>query len=202
MSKKIKALVFDLGNTLVKIEYEPLIMILNLDDKYNEIEIYNSLAEPAQEFEKGVINPESFYRVVEKELKLGVSFEKFKIAWCSVATDCVDGMERLLKILKAKYPIYLLSNTNELHFEYMMKKFPVLNCMKDFFLSYEIGVMKPNIEIYRFMLKNMMLDPSEIIFIDDKEENVTNAKQLGIDAVRFTTADELIRVFKKKNIME
>jgi glucose-1-phosphatase len=202
MSKKIKVVVFDLGNTLVRIEYKPLIVNLNLDGRYNEIEFFKFLEKPAQKFEKGKINAESFYQVVEKKLKLGVNFEKFKLAWCSVATEYVDGMDRLLKILNIKYPLYILSNTNELHFGYIMEKFPFLNCMKDFFLSYEIGSMKPNVEIYRYMLKNLTLDPSEIIFIDDKEENVTSAKQLGIDAVRFTTADELIRVFKMKNIME
>lgn len=202
MSKKIKAVVFDLGNTLVRIEYKPLIVNLNLDGRYNEIELFKFLEKPAQKFEKGEINAESFYQVVEKKLKLGVNFEKFMLSWCSVATEYVDGMDRLLKILNIKYPLYILSNTNELHFGYIMEKFPVLNCMKDFFLSYEIGAMKPNVEIYRYMLKNLTLDPSEIIFIDDKEENVTSAKQLGIDAVRFTTADELIRVFKMKNIME
>jgi HAD superfamily hydrolase (TIGR01509 family) len=202
VSKKIKAIVFDLGKTLVKIEYKPLITNLSLDGRYNEIELFKFLEGPAQEFEKGEINSESFYRVVEKELKLGISLEKFKFAWCSVATEYVDGMERLLKILNAKYPIYMLSNTNELHFEYIMRKFPVLNCMRDFFLSYEIGVMKPSDEIYLYMLKTLRLNSSEVILIDDKEENVTSAERLGIDAVRFTTADELIRVFKKKNIME
>jgi HAD superfamily hydrolase (TIGR01549 family) len=202
MNKKIKAIVFDLGNTLVKIEYKPLIMNLNLDGRYNEIELYKFFEEPAQKFEKGEIDSESFYHIVKKELKLGVNFEKFKLAWCSVATEYVDGMDRLLKILNTKYPLYILSNTNELHFDCIMKKFPVLNCMKDFFLSYEIGAMKPNIEIYRYLLKNLTVDASEIIFIDDKEENVTSAKRLGIDAIRFTTTDELIRSFKKINIME
>lgn len=202
MSKQIKAIVFDLGNTLIKIDYKPFLVNTGLDGKFNEMEIYNLLEELTQKYEKGKIDSRSFYSIVNKELRLDVTYEKFALAWCSVATDLIIGMDTLIQEMSNKYPLYLLSNTNELHFEYILKIFPQLKIFNKYFLSYNVGAMKPDVEIYKYMLENMPFKASEILFVDDKEINTATATLLGIDAVRFSSSHELINILKMKNILE
>jgi putative hydrolase of the HAD superfamily len=202
MSKEIKAIVFDLGNTLVDIDYKLFLVNTGLDGKFNELEIFNILTESTQKYEKGEIYSKFFYSIVTKELNLAITFEKFALSWCSVATDFVIGMDDLIQKLNLKYPLYLLSNTNELHFDYILKKFSQLKYFNKYFLSYKIGTMKPDVEIYKYMLKNIPFKASEILFIDDKEINIESAKLLGIDAVYFASSHDLINSLKMKNILE
>jgi putative hydrolase of the HAD superfamily len=202
MSKQIKAIVLDLGNTLIQIDYKPFLVNTGLDGKFNEMEIYNLLEEPTQKYEKGKIDSTSFYSIVNKELKLSVTYKNFVLSWCSVATDFVIGMDELIQELSIKYPLYLLSNTNELHFKYILKIFSQLKIFNKYFLSYKIGAMKPDVEIYKYMLVNMPFKAPEILFIDDKEINIESAKLLGIDAVHFTSTHDLSNILKIKNILE
>lgn len=202
MNEKIKGIVFDLGSTLIKIDYKPLLKNLGLDGKYSEQDIYNLLEHPAQKYESGKISTEMFIENAIQALQVDVNFDRFKHAWCSVATEYVNGMDGLIKILHAKFPLYLLSNTNELHFEYILKIFPGLKIFNKYFLSYKTGTMKPEIEIYKYMLENIPFKASEILFVDDKEINIESAARLGIDAVHFSSSHDLINDLKMKNILE
>ncbi|MBU1299651.1 MAG: HAD family phosphatase [Bacteroidetes bacterium] len=199
---KTKAIVFDLGNTLVTIDYKPFLINMGIDGKFSEEEIYHFLAEPTQKYECGKLDTENFYLIVKQQLKTDVDFDRFKLAWCSVATGSIDGIQDLITLLKTKYPLYLLSNTNELHFDYILSNFPVLNDFRKYFLSYQIGLMKPEIEIYIHMLNELNLKPEEIFFIDDKKINIERASRLGIDAHLFSNTGMLIQSLKSKNILE
>lgn len=202
MRKQVKAIVFDLGNTLIHIDYKPFLVNTGLDGKFNEMEIYNLLEEPTQKYEKGKIDSKSFYSIVNKELKFGITYKNFALSWCSVATDFIIGMDDLIQKLSLKFPIYLLSNTNELHFDYILKNFSQLKFFNKYFLSYKIGAMKPDVEIYKYMLVNIPFKASEILFVDDKEINTTTATLLGIDTVHFSSSHDLINILKMKNILE
>lgn len=201
MDKTIKAIVFDLGNTLVKIDYLPFLINMGIDSKFTEDEIYEFLAEPTREYESGKIDAESMYRIVNQRLGTNVDFEQFKFAWCSVATNCIDGMDSLIVTIRQDYPIYLLSNTNEIHFEYIIKKFPLIKNFKEYYLSYKIGYLKPDIEIYTHLLEQLNLSPSEIVFIDDKNLNVLKAQELGIKAHKFLNSENLIKYLKSLKVM-
>ncbi len=199
---KIKAVVFDLGNTLVTIDYQPFLIHTKLEKQFSELEINNLLSVPTQRYESGKLDTQSFYLIVKKQLRLEIDFEKFKLAWCSVATSNIIGIQDLINQLKTKYPLYLLSNTNELHFDYILKNFPVLKEFRKYFLSYQIGTMKPEVGIYMHMLNELNLKPEEIFFIDDKKINIESANQLRIETHLFTNTDKLIQSLKSKNILE
>lgn len=199
---KIKAIVFDLGNTLITIDYKPFLIYTELDGKFTEQEIYNLLDGPTRQYESGKLDTQTFYLIVRKQLRLEIDFEKFRQAWCSVATSNIEGIQNLITLLKTKYPLYLLSNTNELHFDYILKNFPVLNDFRKYFLSYQIGSMKPETGIYMHMLNELNLLPEEIFFIDDKEINTERANQLGINTHLFTNTNKLIQSLKSKKILE
>lgn len=198
---KVKAIIFDLGNTLVKIEYKQFLINLGIDDKFNEIEIFHELEEPTVKYERGAVDSKHFYKAVNKMLSLDIGFKRFSQAWCSVATELIPGMEKIIIELNKIYPLYLLSNTNKLHYDYIVNRFPILKIMRGKFLSYEIGSIKPELLIYQHMLNNIPFKSGEIIFIDDKEINIESAEQLNINAIHFSVKGELVKMLKKKNIL-
>jgi glucose-1-phosphatase len=202
MNEKIRAVVFDLGNTLIKIDFKPFLMNLGLYGKYSEQDIYKLLETPTQKYESGKITSEMFFEDAARELNLDISFDRFKHAWCSVATEFVEGMEELLKEINRKKILYLLSNTNELHFHYIMDNFPQLKCFKNFFLSYQTESMKPDPVIYRHMLEHVSETSAELLFIDDRQINIEAALQVGIDSIHFIGYIDLMSKLNSKNILE
>jgi|WetSurMetagenome_2_1015567.scaffolds.fasta_scaffold527644_2 glucose-1-phosphatase len=202
MKKKIKAIVFDLGDTLIKIDHLSLLKNAGLEGRFIERQVFNLLEGPAQMYEKGEINSRTFFSLFKEKTETDLSFEKFKYAWCSVATGIIEGMDELLSKLKNKLPLFLLSNTNELHFNYIKTEFAIMDSFDKFFLSYKIGSVKPDPIIYKHVLKNLRMNPSDLFFIDDKLQNVLAAKKEGIEAVHFKTLKDLLQGFDKYKIME
>lgn len=200
MSKKIKTIIFDLGNVLVKVDYNFFLKNTGLDGEYTENEIYEILAEPAILYEKGLINSIEFYKRATQILSLNMNYERFYFAWCSVLSEQVEGMENILKDLYKTYPLYLLSNTNEAHLNHVKNNFQFLEYFKECFLSYKIGSMKPERQIYEYVLRHINFLPEEILYIDDKPLNVLTAKELGISSYHFINTQDLNN-FLKSNLM-
>ena len=94
----------------------------------------------------------------------------------------------------------LLSNTNDIHFRFIRKHYPVLRHFDDFVLSYEVGVMKPDAGIYAEALRRAGVPPSECFFVDDKQVNVDAARKAGIDAVRFEGRERLESQLSERGI--
>lgn len=199
---KVEAIIFDLGNVLVKIDYQKFLENLSLNGKYTEIEIYNLLAEPAILYEKGIINSKTFYEKSIEKIALSIDYKHFYYAWCSVVSELVDGIDKVVDKLNKKFPLYLLSNTNEAHMKYIQDNFKILKYFKEYFLSYKIGSMKPEKEIYEYMLGKLNFKPEELFYIDDKLENVKAAQEFGIHSYNFINSNELIKHLQSINLME
>ncbi len=198
--KVIKAILFDLGNVLIDIDFQQFIINTRLDNLLSGEEIFKKIESSAVKYEKGEISTYSFYKVFSEEFNLEIDFNKFKDAWCSVAKKYVDQMDKLIYSLSLRYPLFLLSNSNELHFRYIKENFPVLNYFKEYFLSYKIGHMKPEKEIYLTVLNKTGLSSDEIIFIDDKIVNIESAQVLGMDTIHFNGSGNLENLLRAKNI--
>ncbi len=197
----IKAIVFDLGNVLVNIDYKPFLVHTGLNGKFSEEKVYKLLENPAIAYESGKLSSHEFYNETMRTLQINIDYKKFVHAWCSVATGLVENIGEVVSALARKYPLYLLSNTNELHLHYIKKNFPILENFQRLFLSYKIGVMKPDDEIFRFMLDELEMEPEEIFFTDDKLSNVESAIALGIDAVHFQSTTDFVKVLNEKHIL-
>lgn len=198
----IQTIIFDLGNVLIKIDYTRFLKNLSLDGRYNEKEIYNLLVEPTSLYEKGIIDSRTFYEKAINKISINVDYEYFYNAWCSVASEVVEGMEEIVEKLNNVYPLYLLSNTNEAHLEYILDKFRILKYFREMFLSYKIGSMKPEQKIYKVMLEKLNVNPKEILYIDDKLENLEAAKEFGIISYKFINSLELNKYLKFIKLME
>ena len=91
------------------------------------------------------------------------------------------------------YSLVLGSNTDRIHFPYSVQNFPALKNFERCFLSYEMGLVKPNPEFFLRILEDLSVSPESCLFIDDRPENVDSAQEVDITALRFQGNQELRR---------
>ena len=109
---------------------------------------------------------------------------------------------RFMTRLKSKYKLYLLSNTNHIHWEYYDQYFqdhfdyPSINTFfTHCWYSYLMGVRKPDPEIYKMVLREGQFNPAEVAFIDDLQDNVDAARALGIQGIHLPEGREFMELF-------
>ena len=198
---KIKAILFDLGNVLLNFDAKKAAWQFARRCKVplTKIWLYFFTSPMEKAYTRGKISSRQFYRYACQALKLPVDYETFKTYWNNIFWENA-GMEDLLVRLKKRYPLYLISNTNAMHFDYILKNFKMLKHFTKTFPSHVVGYRKPEPQIYQKVLKAIRLEPGETLFIDDVKKFVVGAKKAGMNAIRFKNKKQLIREFKKYNI--
>jgi putative hydrolase of the HAD superfamily len=188
----IKLITFDLGNVLVKVDHMEfcrrlaVLTPLDSEDVFNYV--FNGSLEP--EYDTGKITSKEFYENIITQFNVDVEFETFARWWNSLFS-LMPGMEEVVIKLAKNYPLFLLSNTNALHFDYIVNNYPVLKHFTEFVLSYKVGSRKPEQAIYQYLIRRSGMLPEQILFIDDKMPFVTSAREQGIQAWQFTGCEDL-----------
>ncbi len=193
----IKNIILDMGNVLL--DYNPNVILDRVCENTDEKKvIFNELFQGPEwimgDYGK-ITNSERFDRVKERlpaELhhKLKQCVEEWDI--CMVP---IDGAQEFCRRVKAQgYSIYVLSNACSKFYEYFPKHYDL-----DFFdgivVSSDVHIIKPDIEIYKYLLDKYSLNAEECLFIDDREENVNGARMAGMNAVKFDNNYEQIKKY-------
>ncbi|MCT4604009.1 MAG: HAD family phosphatase [Marinifilum sp.] len=138
--------------------------------------------------EKGLISPEQFRSEIRKHISNGVSDAEIDYAWNSMLLDLPYERLELLNRLEKNHKIYLLSNTNIIHWESYMNMIKDVHgvCLSDFFVkdyySHNMGLRKPDTKIYTEVLKAEGLKANETLFVDDMLANAEAARSVGMIA--------------------
>ncbi len=187
-SKGIKNLLIDFGGVLINldrprcIENFKTLGLPNVDELLN---IYHQQGIFMQQ-EKGLITPVEFRNSIREMMGKVVTDRQIDAAWNSFLVDIPTYKLDLLLKLREKYVVYLLSNTNEIHWKWACKNafpyrgFRVEDYFEKIYLSFEMKMVKPDPEIFSAVLKDADIDPKETFFIDDSESNCRVAETLGI----------------------
>lgn len=189
----IKAILFDLGNVIVPFDFKRAYAKIGPLCNYPVTEISPRLrsTDLVQRFESGRIAAEPFVRELCKLLGLKMSYGEFCDLSTSVFFEDTLVPESLIAGLRGRYRLLVLSNTNPIHFSMLKAQYPVLKHFDDFVLSYQVGALKPDAEIYREAIQRAGCRPEECFFIDDLAVNVDAARDNGMDAVQFLSAKQL-----------
>jgi putative hydrolase of the HAD superfamily len=147
-------------------------------------------------FDKGELTPHEFYRRVIETFKADIEYEKFFSIYNDVFSLNPEVLN-ILKKLKGRYRLVLLSNTDVMRYGFIKKRFPEILIFDDYVLSYEVGAMKPDPQIYRVALKRARAKPEECVFIDDIKENVDAAIGLGIRGIIMEPQTDLRAALKE-----
>ncbi len=200
-NSKIKAVIFDLGNVLVNYDVEKAARRFSAASGLTTREIWKRffLSRFEQAFTRGEISTREFHRTACKTLGVSIPLATFRHYWNDIFWEN-PGMDRLLSRLKKHYPLYLISNTNALHFNHIKKHFKLLRHFKRKFPSHEVGARKPDLRIYRRVLKKIGLRPEETVFIDDMKSFIRGARKAGMRAIHFKGRPALLKALRKLGI--
>jgi glucose-1-phosphatase len=186
----IQNIIFDWGGVITNIDHDISINAfkkLGLDNFHEHFShsIQNQLF---QNFETGNITAREMRGELQKYLNGKVTDSDIDEAWCALLLDTPETNLQILKNLGKQYHLYLLSNTNEIHANYYNKKlktdyninFPAL--FEKVYYSHTVGLRKPGIPIFEYVVNNAGIKPGETLFIDDTEKNIDTASKLGFHA--------------------
>ncbi len=188
-NQTIDAIIFDLGGVILNIDYQlPVKAFKKLGiENFNELFSQASQGNLFNDYETGNISSYDFVNEIKKYLPQNTSDVAIINAWNSILLDLPE--ERLFSLEKAaeNHRIFLLSNTNALHIEsfnqYLLNNLQ-LPSLEPFFetlyLSYEVGLRKPDLRIFEYVLQDAGLVPERTLFIDDSIQHIQAASELGI----------------------
>jgi putative hydrolase of the HAD superfamily len=158
-----------------------------------------------REFGRGRINSQEFYRKLCAKLKIKIDFSEFRLAWCDIFLPNAPVIDLMRKFRKLRYRICLLSNIDELHWEWIRSYFGSCIDFLDYaYLSFNLGCLKPEDEIFVKVLNDCRQKNrnARIVFIDDLENNVIAAEKCGIPAIKYVVGRdrELVEKLEKMGI--
>jgi len=199
-TQTLEAVFFDLGRVIVDFDYMPAVKNLLASCRPGHVPdlqvlskwLFDPLHGANRAFDTGRLTSEEFYSKLCRDLSYRGSYEEFRALWNGIFTTKPD-VEEIIRGVAGRARLFLISNTNPLHFEYITRHYDILNHFEEFFLSYRIGVCKPERKIFLTALESTGVDASHSIFIDDIPIHVEAAETLGFQGSHFTSAEKLRR---------
>lgn len=186
----IKNIIFDFGQVLLNINPElSAKAFIGLGIKEG-VDFWGSRSssETLINLEKGIITPGEFRQSVLDKLVAGITPQQVDDAWNALLLDFPFSRVVKLRELGKSFRLFLLSNSNQIHYECYMDRFEkefgfgLGELFEKLWFSHQIGLVKPDPEIFRYVLNNGRLKPEETLFIDDTLVHVEAARSVGINA--------------------
>jgi glucose-1-phosphatase len=199
---KIQALLFDLGKVLINFNFEIGVKALHECCSISRDEFEAILLDKVmvRRYESGQISTEEFHSHLCETATLNMTLSQFCDTWSSVFLPDPLVSEELLKNLKRRYPLILVSNTNEAHVEFIRERYRVFDHFDHLILSYEVGSLKPDSKIFEHAIAAAGRPADSLFFTDDREENVVAARQLGLNAHQFVSETKLVEALREVGV--
>ncbi|MCK9572903.1 MAG: HAD hydrolase-like protein [Candidatus Omnitrophica bacterium] len=203
MDNAMKCFAFDLGKVLFDFDYAIALKKIKSDIKIPTHRIihelfYNNFA---QDFEKGLMGAHEFYKKFCNAFNCSLSYWQFTDAWCNIFSLNRE-VAAFVKKISGFYPIYLISNINELHFDYLQNNYPeVFSVFNGLILSYKVKSIKPEKRIYEALKEKSGCNYENIFYIDDRKEFIEEARRFDIKCINFVGLTELKASLKAYGIV-
>jgi HAD superfamily hydrolase (TIGR01549 family) len=183
---QFNAVFLDVGGVILQIDWNRPFEFVGIMDPRRRQELIESFVgwKHFHLFERGQITADEFFSGFNA--KWGVTRDNgtWKQAWESLIVGEIAGVGEIFDELKGKFPIYALSNTNVVHYQFQFPRYPILKRFDRFFTSFELAARKPDAEIYLAAARAAGVHPNQCLFVDDSLENVEAARRVGFTAER------------------
>jgi len=194
----IEVILYDLGNVILPFNHYQIAEKLSGFCQKKELgdpqRIFSYLFDLQKgminDFEVGKVSVQEFFQTIKEHLGLSISFDEFVPIWTDIFSENVEVSQIILS-QKGRWRLGLLSNTDRLHFHYILSKFSVMGAFDKWILSYEVGFKKPAVEIFQAALAWASVEPRKTLFIDDLKKHVEVAISLGMQGIHFVSAEQL-----------
>lgn len=206
----IKNIIFDFGGVIIDIDANSIVNQMNKMG----FEYHDKIKSPAfkkilDRFEKGIITASTFRKQVCNYLEIKITDHLFDEIWNSMLFDIPERRINLVKQLKQNYHVYLLSNTNAIHYDMFVRDLQLRFGYREFdnlfdksFFSFVLHIMKPDPDIFIYICDHYHIIPEESLFIDDTEANLVAARKLGFHTYKINQGERVVELFKDGKIRD
>jgi putative hydrolase of the HAD superfamily len=199
----IDTIIFDFGDIFINLDKQATIdglERLGLSSWNEDLDQLNI------SFEKGQISRDDFLLGIQKQIP-NATIDEILMAWNAVLLDFPLYRLEFLQLLSKKFRLFLLSNTDAIHIDHFEQREGAsfygdfYQCFEKVYFSYEMGMRKPDAEIYTTLINRHELSPKRTLFVDDKKDNTDAAKALGLHVWNLQVGKEdVIELLDKKII--
>jgi len=176
-----EVVVFDLGKVLVDFDYgiaaRKIAARGNLAD--DEVKGFLDHSPLLFHYETGLITRREFFEAVRKATGFDGGFEEFGSFFADIFWEIPAMVEMHATLRRRMIPTYIFSNTNDLAVEHIRRNFPFFSNFDGYILSYEIGAMKPDANIYEALERMSGKRGAEVLYLDDRQENIAAGATRG-----------------------
>ena len=203
--ESIDNIIFDLGMVVINLNMEATTNAFKslLGQDYDQVFGQLNSISHFEKYETGQISTEEFIRVISDHASTDI-LNEVPTAWNAMLGDIPDSRFAILKEAMKRHKTFCLSNTNELHinwiYDYLQREKGMLDLdhyFHEVYLSHEIGMRKPNIDIYEHVIHENALDPKRTVFIDDTYGHLVGAQKCGLNTFHLTEGDQLEDLFQE-----
>jgi len=197
----INAIIFDFGDIFINLEKDKTL------EEFRKLGLNGptqDLLEANEKFEKGQIKEDEFLASFKKSIP-NIDVADIRNAWNAVIGEFPLYRLEFLQLLSKKYRLFLLTNTDEIHINEFEENVGAsffsdfYQCFEKVYYSFEMGMRKPDSQIFSYILNKHDLSPKRTLFIDDKKENTDAAAALGINVWNLQVGQEdVVELFEKK----
>jgi putative hydrolase of the HAD superfamily len=185
------AVVFDLGKVLVEFDYGRSARDLAARSRVTPAEIRNLIDHSTLLFryETGLMTREDFFQTVRAEIGFDGTIDDFGQIFADIFDPIPPMIDLQATLRKRGIPTFIFSNTNDLAVGHIRKKFPFFSNFDGYILSYEHGAMKPTAKLYEVVERETGRRGGDIIYLDDRAENVAAGLARGWQAILHQTSE-------------
>lgn len=200
---EIKNIIFDFGGVIINISHQRVENAFKVLGVNNFESLFNQASQSKlfQQFEIGEINVAEFRDKIRELTEMDISDEKLDEAWNQIIGDYPSKRIDLLNQIKHNYRIFLLSNTNSIHYDFYIPKFErefgyqFQSLFEKTYWSFKFGKRKPDLKAYYHLIEKNKLEPGVTLFVDDSLQNIIAAQKVGLETVYLNNGLDITEIF-------
>ncbi len=201
----IQAIIFDFGGVILDIN--PQLTMKEFEKlgaaKLNEEQTREFVDKIIRKFERGIYTPEVFRNKVKSFLNFEAGDHEIDDAWNALLFDIPGERVKVIEHVREHYRIFLLSNSNEIHYDLFVRDLQLRFGYREFddlfeksYFSFDTHLTKPDPEAFEFIINQHEMDPSKTLFIDDHENNIRAASALGLKTYLLKAPERIRDIFE------
>ncbi len=178
--------IFDLGNVFMRTTYDEPFEVWGRYSGSTAAELVErfEMDEHFQRYERGELDSSSYFQHFNEQMALDIEEDRIVEGWNSIFDGIHESVQTSIVEIKKRSPVVALSNTNRAHVDAALSLYrKEFDLFDNLYFSCDIGMRKPEERIYRYVLRECGVAPSEAVFFDDSLTNVEAARAIGIESV-------------------
>jgi putative hydrolase of the HAD superfamily len=199
----IENIIFDLGNTLVYFDFCYFYDRVALHEKNLNARAFKNFVLNNKydlKITRGTLTVKELFKILKRKFKLKIGYSDFLFFYTDIFWANAQMKSFLEKISRIRrFRVFLLSNTDSAHINFIDRNFPFVKLIKKRVLSYKVRLNKPQKKIFQLILQKYRLEPSRTLLIDDIKENVIASESIGMKAIHYKNHKLFLKQFSRLN---